>query len=208
MPVENYPWVAHRAGVIYDALHKFIGSDGYCLSDRIWRAEAMTRNKIDRLLAHHIRAGTAAVDIASELEEFLQRERVGVRTRKPYGTWGSYDARRLARTEITAALGRGVIAAADANPFVDQISWHLSPNRTGDWDCACPDNAANSPYPVTAVPPFPSHPHDMCTLRPVVGDTAATVADIRAWLAGEESQRDYSGLFDLAALELGALWGG
>jgi len=157
--VDDYPWVAHRRGVIYDALHDFVGPDGYRLSDRIWRAEAVTRNKIDELLAYHIRNGTSAVDIAKELEAFLKRERAGILTKKPYGRWGSYDARRLARTEITAALGRGTIAAAQANPFVNQIEWALSPNRTGDWDCNCEANAEGSPYDVNDVPAYPDHPH-------------------------------------------------
>lgn len=209
VPVSSYPWVAHRRGVIYDALHSFAHKDGYKLSDRIWRAEAMTRNKIDALLAHHIRAGTSAVDIAKELESFLKRERVGVRTRKPYGTWGSYDARRLARTEITAALGRGVIAAAEANPFVEKIGWYLSPSRTGDWDCNCEANADGSPYDVNNVPTYPDHPHCMCTLRPVVTKKPdEAVEDIRAWLHDEESVEDYSHLFSLTDLlsNLLSLW--
>ena len=207
MPLSAYPWVAHREGVIYDALHAFIGGDGYKLSDRIWRSEAQVRNRIDKLLAYHIRSGTAAVDVAKELEQFLKRERKGIRTLKPYGRWGSYDARRLARTEITAALGRGTIAAAQANPFVNIIEWSLSPNRTGDWDCNCEYNATADEFghgpgmwPVDQVPLYPDHPHCMCTLRPVTVSTQEAVDDIRAWLNGEESQQDYSNLFDLTGL--------
>jgi len=209
MPISSYPWVAARQSVFYDALHSFVGPDGYRLSDRIWRAEAMTRNKIDKLLAYHIRNGTAAVDIAKELEGFLKRERAGILTKKPYGRWGSYDARRLARTEITAAFGRATIAAAQANPFVEQIGWYLSPNRTGAWDCNCADNDANSPYDVNNVPAYPDHPHCMCTLRPITVSTKEAVEDIRAWLNGEESQQDYGGLFDLVGLlfQLLGLWG-
>ena len=214
MPVGNYPWVAHRADVIYNALHDFVGPDGYTLSDRVWAADEVTRHKIDELLAHHIRSGTSAVDIAKELEEFLQRERVGIRTRRPYGRWGSFEARRLARTEITAALGRGVIAAADANPFVIGIEWALSPNRTGDWPCNCPDRAEDDVglgpgvYPKDGVPPYPDHPHCMCTLRPTVASTEVVVEDIRAWLNGEASEQEYDGLFDLTAISFDALWGG
>jgi len=49
----------------------------------------------------------------------------------------------------------------------------------------------------------------MCTLRPVVVSTKEAVEDIRAWLNGEPSQQDYSGLFDLAGLLfiLLELWG-
>lgn len=165
MPLKDYPWVAHREGVIYDALHRFVHPDGYRLSDRVWLNAAEVRNRIDALLAYHIRNGTAAVDVAKALEEFLAREARG-RTLKPYGRWGSYEARRLARTEITAALGRGTIAAAMANPFVHVIEWALSPNRTADWDCDCEYNSTADEFglgpgmwPVEQVPTYPNHPH-------------------------------------------------
>ncbi len=214
MPVENYPWVAHRRSVTYDALHLFVNPNGYNLSNNVWRAGQRTRNSIDRLLAYHVRNGTPAVDIAKELEQFLKRESKG-RTKKPYGRYGSYEARRLARTEITAAFGRATVAAAQANPFVAGIVWRLSPSREQDWPCNC---AANSEadqglgvgvYPVDAVPPYPDHPHEMCTLAPQVGNTAQTTEDIRLWLAGEESEQDYGSLFDLTGLlfSLLQLWG-
>jgi len=208
MPVSSYPWLVARQPIIYDALHLFVHPDGYRLSDRVWRANARIRNNIDRLLAYHVRNGTAAVEVASELERFLKREVRG-RTLKPYGRWGSYEARRLARTEITAAFGRATVAAAQANPYVQQIEWALSPSRTQDWDCNCQSNTAGSPYPKGQVPTYPDHPHCMCTLRPVVGDTKEITEDIRAWLAGEESQQNYGGLFDLAGLafQLLSLWG-
>jgi len=206
MPVSSYPFVAHRRSVIYDALHSFVGPDGYRLSDRVWRAEARMRNQIDALLAYHIRAGTAAVDIARELEQFLKREAIG-RTMKPYGRFGSYEARRLARTEITAAFGRATIAAAQANPFTVGILWSLSPNRTGEWDCNCEYNATADEFglgpgvwPKDQVPTYPDHPHGMCGLSEVTVTNEEAVEDIRAWLYGEESQQDYGGLFDLTGL--------
>lgn len=160
-----YPWLFDRRGVFYDALHLFVHPhDGYRLSDRIWRADAKTRNMIDNLLAYEIRQGTAAVKIAKQLEEFLREERAGVRTKKPYGRWGSYDARRLARTEITAAHGRATLASSRANPFVTTILWALSSGRE-DWPCNCEPNALSDwgygpgQYPVNDVPDYPDHPH-------------------------------------------------
>jgi len=217
MPLSDYPWVSHRFGVVYDVLHLFVGPDGYRLSDRVWRAGVSTRNAIDELLDYHIRNGTAAVDIAKELEKFLKRERVGIRTKRPYGRWGSYDARRLARTEITAALGRGVIAAALANPFVHVIEWALSPNRTGEWDCNCEENATADEHgygpgmwPVEMVPPYPDHPHCMCSLRPVTVAREEAIESIRGWLYGEEGAEDYGYLFDLTGLLpwLLSIWAG
>lgn len=187
-----YPFLFERRGIMYDAAHLFVHPhDGYRLSDRIWRTSQKTRNKIDLLLAHEIRNGTAAVDIAKQLEGFLKPERAGVQTRKPYGRWGSYDARRLARTEITAAHGRATLGAAEANPFVQAIRWALSAFRD-DWDCKCEPNAeADSGlgpgvYELGSVPDYPDHPHCMCNLQPqVVARPSEVVADLRGWLDGE-----------------------
>lgn len=217
-PFGTYPWLAAKRQVYYDALHTFVHPrDGYRLSDRIWRAAGRTRNQIDRLLAHHIRAGTAAVDIAQELEQFLQRERAGVRTRMPYGTWGSYDARRLARTEITAAAGRATLAEGMANPFVELERWALSAFRD-DWDCNCEENAQRDVgygpglYPVDQVPAYPDHPHCMCTLQPqVVASPAEVVGELRLWLNGEQAAPawDLWLLADLGTLvfQVHELWG-
>lgn len=158
------PWLFPQRGVYYDAMHQFVHTDGYRLSDRVWRAAARTRNNINRLIEHEVLEGTSAVRMAGMLEGYLKKERRGVRTRKPYGSWGSYDARRLARTEITAAHGRATIASAAANPFVDAIEWALSLHRE-EWKCNCRENAEKDVglgagvYPVDAVPRYPDHPH-------------------------------------------------
>jgi hypothetical protein len=191
-----YPWLFHLRGILYDALHLFVHPhDGYRLSDRIWRADAKTRNMIDALLAHEIRQGTSAVKIAKLLEEFLQPERAGVKTAKPYGRWGSYDARRLARTEITAAAGRAAMGAAKANPFVGAMAWVLSPSREQDWPCECRAKSeadygmGPGVYPLEQVPDYPDHPHCMCTLRPVnTADRETVVAELREWVAGAPAE--------------------
>ena len=158
------PWLFEQRGVYYDAAHQFVHTDGYRLSDRVWRAAAKTRNNINRLIEHEVLEGTSAVRMADMLKEYLKRERRDVRTRKPYGRWGSYDARRLARTEITAAHGRATIASAAANPFVQTILWALSRERE-EWDCNCRANAERDQgygpgvYEVEEVPRYPDHPH-------------------------------------------------
>ena len=206
-----YPWLLPLRGVYYDALHEFVHPhDGYRLSDRIWRADAKTRNMIDQLLAHEIRNGTSAVRIAQQLEGYLRKERKGVRTKKPYGRWGSYDARRLARTEVTAAAGRAVIASSQANPFVELVQWDLSNAAREDWDCNCEANSSRDVgygpgvYPVEEVPDYPDHPHCMCTLLPVV--VAEPVVE-----EGRTAVRQYEGMgfVELAGLmlEILELWG-
>ncbi len=147
----------------YDPFHKHIGAeDGYTLSDRGWRAAEGTRKAIDNLLAAEIAKGTSAVELADKLEPYLWPEAAKVRTVTPYGDDGSYWARRLARTEITAAAGRSLHNAALANVYVSGIKWNLSLSHP----CCdiCDELAAGGPdgggvYPKDDPPLYPAHPH-------------------------------------------------
>ena len=171
----------------YDPYHTWVDPNGYTLSDRVWRNANEVRARIDRLLDYHISQGTSAVKMAEILEEFLTVGAGSVRTRTPYGRSGSYAARRLARTEITAAAGRATVNASLANPFVSGIQWRLSASHK----CCdvCDDYAAGGPngdgiYPPGELPTYPAHPHDLCSLLPVtVGSPSDLVDELRAKIA-------------------------
>lgn len=155
-----------RRGPWYDPWHLFVDENGYTLSEKGWRTAQETRAAIDAMLDMHIGLGTAAVDMAEMLERYLYPEAQRIRTRTPYGYDGSYWARRLARTEITAAAGRSTVNAALLNPFVEMMDWRLSSSHP----CCdvCDEYAAGSPYELGAIPSYPAHPHEMCTLVPRV----------------------------------------
>lgn len=169
---------------VYDPFHQWVDPNGYRLSDRIWRTSIEVRSRIDRLLDYHIARGTSAVDIAELLEPFLTPQALRQRTVRPYGTEGSYAARRLARTEITAAAGRATVNAAAANPFVERLQWRTSGSHPG-FDI-CDQNARGGPngdgiYAIAETPPYPSHPNCLCSLLPVpTGSTADLVQSLRA----------------------------
>ena len=189
-----YPWLLPKRGVYYDALRLFVHPhDGYRLSDRIWRTDQITRNRIDNVLRHEILNGTSAVKMAELFEQFLKPERVGIKTAKPYGQLGSFDARRLARTEITAAHGRATIASAHDNPFVEVIRWALSYNHQ-DWPCNCEENSTRDEeglgpgrYQIKNLPDYPDHPHCMCNLQmEVVAKLSQVVQRLRDWVEEPE----------------------
>lgn len=195
------PITEQRAGTFYDPFHRFVDPNGYRISDRVWRDAIDVRSRVDRLLDYHISRGTAAVDIAEELEGFLTTGARLTKTRTPYGTKGSYAARRLARTEVTAAAGRATINSSIANPFVTGIRWALSASHP----CCdiCDDYAAGGPngdgvYPPEEVPSYPAHPHDLCNLQPVAtGDRAQMIEQLRADIAAARPQaRRMRGLFN------------
>jgi len=167
----------------YDPFHRFVDPNGYRLSDRIWRTSIDVRSRVDRLLDYHISRGTSAVDIADLLEPFLTRGGLRSRTVTPYGTEGSYSARRLARTEITAASGRATVNSSVANPFVTGVRWVLSRSHR-DID-ECDYNARGGPngdgiYAPDDVPTYPNHPNELCTLAPVAtGSVSDLIDDMR-----------------------------
>lgn len=196
----------------YDPWHQWVDPNGYRLSDRIWQTSATSRAQIDRMLNYHIQRGTSATRLAELLEDYMTPGARLIRTRTPYGREGGYAARRLARTEITAAAGRGTINAAMANPFVGWIRWALSPSH-GCCD-VCDDNArggenGDGVYPLDNYPPYPAHPHCMCTLVPVpAGNTADLVESLREDIRRQAPRaRTLQGLFNPAFLAAALLSG-
>ncbi|HMN10880.1 MAG TPA: hypothetical protein PKD55_00995 [Bellilinea sp.] len=205
-----YPLTEQRGH--YDPFHQWVDPAGYRLSDRVWRAGIDERARIDRLLDYHISQGTEAVDIADLLEDYLTPGARLIRTRTPYGREGSYAARRLARTEITAAAGRATINASRANPFVAGMRWTLSGSHP-EFDI-CDQNATGGPngdgvYPVAETPIYPAHPHCLCNLQPQpVGNTRDMVNRLRAEIrAASPRARALQGVFGVEFL-VGALLSG
>ena len=181
--IQRYRGIFWRSDDLgYDPAHRFVDPRGYRLSDRIWRASRAARETIDGILTRSIAEGIGAARTAKRLERSLLPSRANVRAtgrrvilpRRPgeeprtqrlywWGKNASYDAMRLARTEITASIGRAQLAAARANPFVDAMTWRLSPNHPRPDIC---DDYADRAYPLNDTPPYPAHPHCLCRLAP------------------------------------------
>lgn len=165
----------------YDPPHLWVDPAGYRLADRIWRTAGRTRRRLDLYLEEAIAQGRGALRMSRELERFLQPGRT-LRTRAPYGTDASYDAMRLARTEITRAHARAAEVSASLNPFVAGVSVVLSPSHPKP--DICDEAAAAGPWPVEQIPAeyqIPLHPQCMCSYRyEMVKDAADVVEALRA----------------------------
>lgn len=162
---------------------------GYKLSDRIWRTDLQTRQKIDELLSKGIAQGKSAVDLSKALEAYLIPGREGSRTLRPYGLrfpagGASYDAMRLGRTEIASAFNSAAVAAGQANPFVTHFD--VARSGGGDPTCdICDDHATlgiggerlREPYPQDEVDDPPFHPHCQCIVLQLVSENPQDVAD-------------------------------
>lgn len=185
----------------YDPFHLWVDPNGYRLSDRGWNTAQEARAAIDALLDHEIGRGTAAVDIAKKLDAYLWPEAAAQRTRTPYGEDGSYWARRLARTEITAAAGRSLVNAAMGNPFVSGIKWNLSLSHPEMDICdehASGGEAGDGVYGKTGLPAYPAHPNCICFLTQEVTATPEQInAQLEAWIEADAPEaRALRGVFN------------
>lgn len=180
----------------YQPSHTWVDPRGYRLSDRIWRDSITTRTRIDGLLLEAIRTGRGAFQLAKDLEQFLLPTRAAFRTRRPYGQDASFDALRLARTEIGRAHTQASYVAGLANPFVESFDWALSASHPKFDICdrlatiGMQGQRLKDPYPATGEVPKPfedSHPQCLCTLRPgPLTPTADVVQQLRAMMGKGE----------------------
>ena len=187
-----------RVDPVWIPIHQRKDEGGLTLSDRIWGVDLETQKKIDRVMIQAFADGNGALTIANKLEAVLVPSITAKRTKKPYGTDVSYNAMRLARTEIAFAFNQAALVSARANPFVEMVDIARSPN--GDPTCPiCPEHATldidgsriRDPYPVDEADEAPFHPHCMCNTQPLVGDQQDAIDSIRADLDSGVSEDEY-----------------
>ena len=169
----------------YEPAHTWVDPNGYRLSDRIWRVSTRTRDKIDAILTEGIREGKGSLEIAKSVERFLLPSRAPLRTKKPYGTDASFDAMRLARTEIARAQAQASLAAANTNPFVTGMDFALSASHPRVDICdklatiGMDGERLKEPYPKeeSPIPIKDTHPLCLCNLRPSVAQSIPQVIE-------------------------------
>lgn len=171
--------------------------DGLKLSDRIWNVTDHTQ----KVMADIVRAGVGedAVVVAKALESYVRVGRQDLAANYPnmLKRMGGrvplnidYNALRLARTELTAAYGEGTIAAAKSSPAIGNVRWVLSASHPRPDICDAHASGGNGRgvYPADDCPPYPAHPHCLCTLQPEPEDTQALVRRLKAWRSDALSQ--------------------
>jgi hypothetical protein len=105
-------------------------SDGFKLSDRVWRIGTDLRNNLDGMIETCVNNGFSAVDFSRAVELYLNEPGPAWTTKiKPSVTGqGSvkYNALRLARTETNQGYHRAQNLAAQKSILVKGIQWNLS----------------------------------------------------------------------------------
>lgn len=185
--------------------------DSLNLSDRIWRVERETRDGINKVLMQGIADGDSAWNIAKKLETFLGANEDCPRwtSTRLYGrtasdkaagdTTGllsgnacdgrgvSYNALRLARTEIQKAHALATDKVLAAQPWVEMEQCNLSASHPETDECddvAAGGEKGDGVYPVGTIA-YPLHPHCFCYKTAVLTSSTDFSERMNGWLKGE-----------------------
>ena len=187
---------AHYQTVNNEALATFIartGDDGLTLSDRVWNSTRPFVQAATTLVEHAVTNGLPARELASNLGGFLapgvaRPSSMEVRRNLGLPADVSYQAIRLARTEINTAAREGTVAANNQSPFLKGFRWVLSRQHVGVDECtelAEADDYDLGPgvYPPDAAPgPDDTHPNCLCTIVPVYPSSDEMMETLGKWL--------------------------
>lgn len=173
-----------------------VWQDGYTFSQRVWREGPKYQDDIKNLLSSGIAQGRDPFQIAKDIQVYTQDGKVALMKRYGKLKRGTreftaripknidYRAVRLVRTEIYNTMRDVQVSSGEANPGVTgEYNW-IRQSGAGDFNCACPDLAAGSPYTADNIPINP-HPNCSCRIQPVLRDQNEFVADLKKWLDGE-----------------------
>jgi hypothetical protein len=181
------------------------------LDGRIWNIENEGRDAINNVIMQGIADGDSAWNIAKKLEQFLGAGQDCPRwtSTRLYGrtasdksagdTTGllsgndcdgrgvSYNALRLARTEIQKAHALATDKVLMAQPWVEKEQCHLSAAHPETDECD--DVIANGEdgkgiYAVGTIE-YPLHPHCFCFKTAVLMDEKLFTSQLNGWLKGE-----------------------
>lgn len=166
---------------------------GLNLSDRIWEKGAKTRQTLGEIIQAAIAEGEHPTRVARMLEDYVRN---GANTfavnypnmMKRIGSLPmdlSYEALRLARTEMASAYGEATKRSAKLSPATEGIRWTLS--NAGVSCDVCKGNADHDSglgrgvYRVDDLPEYPAHPNCLCVLITVNIDTDDLIDRLIEW---------------------------
>lgn len=167
---------------------------GLYLSDRIWRQGDNFNNTIRDIIQEAVAAGQDVVTTARMLEQYVQQGKQSLAAQYPNMMKRmagrvpgdlSYEALRLARTEMTAAFGEGSISAAQVSPSYLGMKWVLSGSHPiydiCDEHAAHDEGLGKGVYAPGNEPPYPAHPNCLCILIPVHEQPEEFVQKLKRW---------------------------
>lgn len=193
---------------VIQATYKRVYDDGLNLSGRIWRLDAQTRKGIDQVIYNALAKGLSAWDTAEQLEQYLGAGRDCPRwtykrltglTKKDIaggnktglvtgsecdGQGVSYNALRLARTEIQAAHHAANDLVFQKMPWVTEEQINLSPAHAEEDEC---DEVVEGGRDGKGIYPkgeikLPLHPNCLCFKTALLMDNDEFIDKLRGWM--------------------------
>lgn len=184
--------------------------DSLDLSQRIWRVDRDARDGINTLILNGIQKGTSAWDLAEQLEQYLGAnqdcprwtstrlygktkrdiaagDRGGLLSGKECDGRGvSYNALRLARTEIQKAHALATDRILMSQPWVEKEKINLSaahPETDICDDIASGGEKGEGVYAV-GENELPFHPNCLCYKTAVLMEAGEFTSKLRSWMTG------------------------
>lgn len=196
--------------VLLNAAGEHLYGDSLDLSQRIWRIDRDAREGINAVILNGISKGTSAWDLAAQLEQYLGANadcprwtstRLYGRTKSDIasgdttgllrgkacdGSGVSYNALRLARTEIQKAHALATDKVLASQPWVEKEKIHLSaahPETDICDDTVSGGEKGEGVYTVGEVE-LPLHPNCLCYKTAVLMEEAEFTSKLRGWMTG------------------------
>lgn len=174
---------------------------GLTLNDHIWNKNENYRKHINKILISGVATGEDCVTVARSLEKYIKNgkstfakeypnmmARMGGRIPEDI----SYEALRLARTEMTSAFGMATMKSAAMNPTNEGVRFILSGSHPEydicDIYCDADDYGLGpGGYPLNEAPDYPFHPNCLCIMMQIVADVDDTIERMKKWRDDPES---------------------
>lgn len=176
--------------------------DGLFLSDKIWSKNIKYRDTMTKILQTAVAEGQDCVKTARMLDQYVLKGKQTLvdnypnmikRMKNRIPSDVSYEALRLARTEMTAAYGEGVLVAAKVNPATQGIKYILSKSHPKPDICDTITGTDNyglgiGVYPIDSAPSYPFHPHCLCIVLTVNEQPEDLVKRLKRWNSNPMSE--------------------
>ena len=199
--------------MLLDVAEQYLYGDSLNLSGRIWRIDRETREGINRVILNGLQKGSSAWDLAKELEQFLgagqncprwTSTRLYGKTKKQIaggdlggllsdddcdGSGVSYNALRLARTEIQKIHSLATDRMMAQQPWVLEEQVHLSaahPHIDICDDVASGGRDGQGIYSV-GENELPLHPNCLCYKTAVLMPEEEFTAKLRGWMTKSDA---------------------
>lgn len=211
--IEGVPFYEPQLQEVIDAANQRVYSDGFNISQRIWRLNESSLAGLKQIVLETVATGDSAWNAAHRLEEYLgagqdcprwTSTRLFKLTKSdiaagdqrglikgPCSSKGvSYNALRLARNEIQIAHQMANDAILQRMPWVEMEQIKLSPSHPSI-GCACEGvvtggENGDGVYPLGTIT-LPVHVQCLCRKDAVLPDPDEFVGRLRGWVKGEST---------------------